>query len=75
MKREVPHLEEMAQLLLTELQAGTEVTLDVTSHDAASGNLLLLLLALHQTAQERRVGVVVEQVSDNTIRLQVPGEV
>jgi hypothetical protein len=67
-------LHEMSRVLLNELQAGTAVQLEITAKDAETGRLLLLILALHEAAQQRQVGVVLDQVATDTIQLSIAGD-
>jgi hypothetical protein len=64
-------LQEAARHLLDEIAAGRDVQLEITGRDTETGALLLLVLELHEAAVRRQTGVVIEPVTDDTIRLRV----
>lgn len=67
-------LQEMARHLLDSVEQGREVCLEITGRDTEAGALLLLILELHEAARRRNVGVQINQMSPDTIRLSVSGD-
>lgn len=65
-------IDELATHLLDELESGHAFEIDVTARDAATGSLLMLLLAVHDVAVRRSAAVVVSQPNEATVRLFVP---
>ena len=66
-------LQEMARHLLDSVEQGRDVSLEITGRDTETGALLLLILELYEAAQRRNVGVQIDQLSPDTIRLRVSG--
>jgi hypothetical protein len=67
-------LQEAARHLLDEIEQGRDVSLDIASSDTETGALLLLVMEQHDAAHKRQVGVLIDKVSADTIRLSVPGD-
>jgi hypothetical protein len=67
-------LQEAARHLLNEIAAGRDVQLEVTGRDTETGALLRLIMEVHEAAVQCQTGVVIEPVTDDTIRLRIASD-
>jgi hypothetical protein len=65
-------IDELAQELLSDLNTRRDGTIEITAKDASDGGLLLLVLALHEAAGERKVRLEVSAPADNQLRICLP---
>ncbi len=73
MERRLDSMQEAAAHLLDTLEAGQEVTLEITAQDTEAGGLLRLITEIHGVAVERRVGISIMPVGERGIRLTLVG--
>ncbi len=71
MERRLDSMQEAATHLLDTLEAGKEVTLEITARDEETGGLLRLITEIHEVAQERRLGVTLAPVGESGLRLSL----
>jgi phage replication O-like protein O len=73
-KTTLTSLQEAARHLLNEIAAGRDVQLEVTGRDTKTGALLRLIMEVHEAAVQCQTGVVIEPVTDDTIRLRIASD-
>ncbi len=71
MEQRLDSMQEAAAHLLDTLQAGKEVTLEITARDAETGGLLRLITEIHEVAQVRRLGVTLAPMGERGVRLSL----
>ncbi len=64
-------MQEAATHLLDTLEAGKEVTLEITARDEETGGLLRLVTEIHEVATARRVGVTLAPMGECALRLSL----
>ncbi len=69
MERRLDSIQEAAAHLLDTLEAGQDVTLEITARDAETKGLLRLITELHELAVERRVGITMAPAGERRICL------
>ncbi len=73
MERQPDSMQEAAAHLLDTLQAGKEVTLEITARDEETGGLLRLITEIHEVATARQLGVTLVPMGERGVRLTVAG--
>ncbi len=68
-ERRLDSMQEAAAHLLDTLEAGKDVTLEITARDEETGGLLQLITEIHGAAATRRVGVTMTPVGERGICL------
>ncbi len=71
MERRLDSMHEAAAHLLDTLEAGREVTLEITARDEETGGLLRLITEIHEVAQARCLGVTLAPMGERGIRLSL----
>ncbi|MDP9354290.1 MAG: hypothetical protein M3R02_03240 [Chloroflexota bacterium] len=71
MERRMDSMQEAADHLLDTLEAGKEVTLEITARDEEAGGLLRLITEIHEVAQARRLGVTLAPMGERGVRLSL----
>ncbi len=74
MERRLDSMQAAAMDLLDTLEAGQDVTLEITAQDTETGGLLRLITEIHGVAVDRRVGITIMPVGKRGIRLTLVGE-
>ncbi|MDP9358642.1 MAG: hypothetical protein M3R02_25850 [Chloroflexota bacterium] len=69
MERRLDSMQEAATHLLDTLEAGRDITLDVTAQDESTGGLLRLITEIHEAATTRRVGITLTPMGERGVRL------
>jgi len=57
--------------LLDALEAGRDVTLEITARDEETGGLLRLIAEVHEVARARRLGVTLAPMGERGVRLSL----
>ncbi len=70
-ERRLDSMQEAADHLLDALEAGREVTLEITARDEEAGGLLRLITEIHEVAQARRLGVTLAPMGERGVRLSL----
>ncbi|MDP9357475.1 MAG: hypothetical protein M3R02_19735 [Chloroflexota bacterium] len=70
-ERRLDSMQEAADHLLDTLEAGKEVTLEITARDEETGGLLRLITEIHEVAQARRLGVTLAPMGERGVRLSL----
>ncbi len=73
MERRLDSMQAAATHLLDTLEAGKDVTLEITAQDTETGGLLRLITEIHGVAVDRRVGITIMPVGERGIRLTLVG--
>ena len=68
-ERRLDSMREAADHLLDTLEAGREVTLEITARDEETEGLLRLITEIHEAATVRRVGVTMTAARERSICL------
>ncbi len=71
MERRLDSMQAAATHLLDTLEAGKEVTLEITARDEEAGGLLRLITEIHEVAQARRLGVTLAPMGERGVRLSL----
>lgn len=69
MERRLDSMQEAAAHLLDTLEAGRDITLDVTAQDESTGGLLRLITEVHAVAKARRIGITMSTMGERGLRL------
>ncbi len=70
-ERRLDSMQAAAVHLLDTLEAGKEVTLEITARDEETGGLLRLITEIHEVAQARRLGVTLAPMGEGGVRLSL----
>ncbi len=70
-ERRLDSMQEAADHLLDTLEAGRDVTLEITARDEETGGLLRLITEIHEVAQARHLGVTLAPMGDRGVRLSL----
>ncbi len=70
-ERRLDSMQAAAVHLLDTLEAGKEVTLEITARDEETGGLLRLIAEIHEVAQVRRLGVTLAPIGEQGLRLSL----
>ncbi len=73
MERRLDSMQAAAAHLLDTLEAGQDVTLEITARDAETEGLLRLITEIHEVAVDRRVGITIVPLGERGIRLTLVG--
>ncbi len=73
MERRLDSMQAAATHLLDTLEAGREVTLEITAQDTETGGMLRLITEIHGVAVDRRVGISMAPAGERGIRLTLVG--
>ncbi len=71
MERRLDSMQAAAMDLLDTLEAGQDVTLEITAQDTETGGLLRLITEIHEVAQARRLGVTLAPMGERGVRLSL----
>ncbi len=70
-ERRLDSMQAAAVHLLDTLEAGKEVTLEITARDEETRGLLRLIAEIHEVAQARRLGVTLAPIGEQGLRLSL----